>query len=141
MSSIANDRTARPRNPADDAPYPFLPPGWIIAHSARWGTYRAEGPQERGSWVSTRQAATAEAWALYASKLRSQLREQVGEGVVVSEEEEGYVRRVKEAVIFNHARVPGGFVQVRQYDLRKTMELFARIQRAATRTVSGGGHA
>lgn len=141
MSSIANDRTAHPRNPADDAPYPFLPPGWSIAHSARWRTYRAEGPQERGSWVSMRQAATAEAWALYATRLRSQLREQVGEGVTVSEEEEGYVRRVKEAVIFNHARVPGGFVQVRQYDLRKTMELLAKLEQARGPSACGDGDA
>ncbi|KWU22270.1 hypothetical protein [Achromobacter xylosoxidans] len=141
MSSIANDRTAHTRNPADDAPYPFLPPGWSIAHSARWGTYRAEGPHERGSWVSMRQAATAEAWALYATKLRSQLREQVGDGIVVSEEEEGYVRRVREAVIFNHARVPGGFVQVRQYDLRKTMERLATLERSLASAPDGSGHA
>ncbi len=141
MSSMANDHMARPRSPADDAPYPFLPPGWIIAHSTRWGTYRAEGPQERGSWVSMRQAATAEAWALYATRLRSQLREQAGDGVTVSEEEEGYIRRVKEAVIFNHARVPGGFVQVRQYDLRKTMERLARLEHSAARLSDGGGHA
>lgn len=141
MADQSNGRPANALSAADSVPYPHLPPGWAIAHSTLYGTYRAEGPQDRGSWVSMRQAATAEAWALYASELRSQLREQVGEGGVVSEEEEGYVRRVKEAVIFNHARVPGGFVQVRQYDLRKTMELFARIQRAATRTASGGGHA
>lgn len=88
-----------------------------------------------------RQAATAEAWALYATKLRSQLREQVGDGVTVSEEEEGYVRRVKEAVIFNHARVPGGFVQVRQYDLRKTMELLARLEQARGPSACGDGDA
>ncbi|OAS92981.1 hypothetical protein A6I77_24500 [Achromobacter xylosoxidans] len=88
-----------------------------------------------------RQAATAEAWALYATRLRSQLREQVGDGVTVSEEEEGYVRRVKEAVIFNHARVPGGFVQVRQYDLRKTMELLARLEQARGPAERGAGNA
>ncbi|MCZ8411687.1 hypothetical protein O9649_28240 [Achromobacter dolens] len=141
MSSIANDRTAPPPQSRRRCTLPLSSarlehrPQRTLGHLSRGGP---AGTRQLGSM---RQAATAEAWALYATKLRSQLREQVGDGVTVSEEEEGYVRRVKEAVIFNHARVPGGFVQVRQYDLRKTMELLARLEQARGPSACGDGDA
>jgi hypothetical protein len=63
--------------------------------------------------------------------LKTQADKDDGDGILVSAEELGYVRRIKEAALFNHSRVPGGFVQVRQYDLRKTMQLFAKMESAS----------
>ncbi len=66
-----------------------------------------------------------------AQECQTQADKDDGDGILVSAEELGYVRRIKEAALFNHSRVPGGFVQVRQYDLRKTMQLFAKMESAS----------
>lgn len=71
LSTMSAAKPAASAEPVeDDAAYPYLPDGWIIETSEQYGTFRAEGPRERGDWMPTRQAAIAQAWARYADDLR-----------------------------------------------------------------------
>jgi hypothetical protein len=47
----------------------------------------------------------------------------------VSSEELGYVRRLREAVLFTRNHIPGGYVQVRIHDLRKTLSRYVDLER------------
>lgn len=60
----------------DDAPYPFLPDGWIIHHDPKHG-YMAQNRSRmgQGDWLPTRQAATACAWAMFSAQPSAQDRE------------------------------------------------------------------
>lgn len=66
----------------DDCPYPFLPNGYEIESEPPYG-YRAVCNSKAGDWLSTRQAATACAWAMSASQSA-----QVGESVKFNATEE-----------------------------------------------------